>query len=133
MSFKVKALDGVKEISNKKIGLIKIDVEGHELFAFRGMVNILKKRKPIVIFEQHEGIYNGTSDVIKFLFSLGYKNLYEVRRNQYWFVPDLRWKPINTLLRLFEVLILGYPIKKCELLPIKKLNNKAYDMLVMTK
>lgn len=66
--------------SLKKIGLIKIDVEGHELLALKGMIKIINRRKPIIVFEQNRDIYNGTPDVIEFLRSLGYLNLQEVER-----------------------------------------------------
>ena len=66
--------------SLQKIGLIKIDVEGHELLALKGMIKIINRRKPIIVFEQNRDIYNGTPDVIEFLRSLGYLNLQEVER-----------------------------------------------------
>ena len=57
------------------IGMIKIDVEGHELNAFKGMKLLLKKTKPIILFEQNRGIFNWTSDEVEFLRSIGYKHL----------------------------------------------------------
>jgi hypothetical protein len=72
-SFDLIALDTFKNISNEDIGLVKIDVEGHELEAFKGMKSLLKKNKPIILFEQNRGIINGSSDEIEFLENIGYK------------------------------------------------------------
>ena len=37
--------------NRNKIGLIKIDVEGHEPLVFEGMKRIIKKHKPLIITE----------------------------------------------------------------------------------
>ena len=60
--FKLKSLDKVKIFSKMNIGMVKIDVEGHELNAFKGMKSLLIKNKPAIIFEQNRGIFNQTSD-----------------------------------------------------------------------
>lgn len=39
--------------SEKKISLIKIDVEGHELSALKGMSKTILENKPLILFEQH--------------------------------------------------------------------------------
>ena len=49
--FKLKSLDKVKMFSKMNIGMVKIDVEGHELNAFKGMKILLRKNKPIILFE----------------------------------------------------------------------------------
>jgi len=41
------------EISEDSISLIKIDVEGHELFVFQGMKELLSSTKPKIIFENN--------------------------------------------------------------------------------
>ena len=65
-----------EEINQKKIGLIKIDVEGHEIKVLRGAANLIKKQKPVILFEQNAGeIKNGTSESIEFLKSCGYSFL----------------------------------------------------------
>lgn len=57
----------------EKINLIKIDVEGHELMALKGMKKIISTNKPLIVFEQHlRDFKNGTSDVIDYLKGLGY-------------------------------------------------------------
>ena len=50
-------------------GLIYLDIEGHELKAFTGAVNTIKKRKPVLVFED-----KGLGDSpIAFLETLGYR------------------------------------------------------------
>ncbi|GHT41987.1 hypothetical protein AGMMS49965_12680 [Bacteroidia bacterium] len=48
---KVSTLDGYVEKENAKIDFIKCDVEGAELFVFKGGMNVLKKHKPIIFTE----------------------------------------------------------------------------------
>lgn len=64
-SIQVKSLD-LLQIDN--IGLIKIDVEGHEYNALLGGLNTIKRSRPVIIFEEHK--YN--SPVFKLIYSLGY-------------------------------------------------------------
>lgn len=45
------ALDDIGEFKNKKIDLVKLDVELHEVEAFRGMLNIVKRDKPTFLIE----------------------------------------------------------------------------------
>lgn len=66
----LKILDEIIPL-NEKIHLIKIDVEGGELGVFKGAKNLLRKNKPIVIFECGKGAsdYYGTTpfDVYNFI------------------------------------------------------------------
>ena len=59
-------------------GLVKIDVEGMEPLVIKGMQNILKKHRPIVVMEWDEFMlkYNGfvPSEVINLLETYGYKS-----------------------------------------------------------
>ncbi|HEY5851870.1 MAG TPA: FkbM family methyltransferase [Lysobacter sp.] len=48
---KVRALDGIAALRDEQPKFIKIDVEGHELAALRGMTGILARNKPIVVLE----------------------------------------------------------------------------------
>lgn len=49
-----------------KVRLIKIDVEGHELAALKGMINLIRASKPILIVE------TGSDEVISYLTAVGY-------------------------------------------------------------
>lgn len=50
------------------IKFIKIDVEGHEISALRGMKNIIERDHPVIVAEGH------TPEVVSFLEELGYAN-----------------------------------------------------------
>jgi FkbM family methyltransferase len=61
--------------------LVKLDVEGHELPALRGMVDLLRTHRPAVVFEQQpEDFVNGSSPVIELLRQLGYSRFHSVER-----------------------------------------------------
>jgi Methyltransferase FkbM domain len=51
----------------RRIALVKIDVEEHEVSVIRGMRNLIERDRPILIIEGHEGIYP------EFLAEYGYR------------------------------------------------------------
>ena len=68
----------------RDVRLIKIDVEGHELEALRGMERILERDAPTIVFEQHlGGFVDGKSDVIEFLRRSGYTEFHSIDRVPY--------------------------------------------------
>jgi FkbM family methyltransferase len=71
---KCKKLDSLFK-NEKKIQLIKIDVEGKELQVLLGARNILFNNRPIILFEHNLQNFdkNGNSKCISFLSSMGYK------------------------------------------------------------
>lgn len=132
LSFNLKALDQLDILKQQDVGLIKIDVEGHELQAFEGMASLLKQHKPVIVFEQNRGVRHGTSPEIDFLKSLGYKHLYELQKIEKWITPQSLPKILTSFFNFIEVLILGEPSGELELNPIETLNQKSYDMLVIS-
>jgi FkbM family methyltransferase len=132
LQFDLRVLDEVEELSKMDIGLIKIDVEGHELKSFLGMKNLLVTQKPMILFEQNRGIRNGTSDEIDFLRTLGYEHLYEFKNVEKWITPNCIPKSLKTMVRFIEVLIFGEPSDELRLSEISSLDNKSYDMLVFS-
>lgn len=128
--FKLIPLDKMSQLKGKDIGLVKIDVEGHELNVLKGMVSLLKKNKPIIIFEQNRGIKNKSSSEIRFLKHLGYKFLYELKRREDWMTPQCLPKFFESIFKFFEVLFFGEPSSEFELHLIKSLEKKSYDMLI---
>ena len=50
------------------ISFIKIDVEGHEFTALKGMEKLIRKDHPVIVAEGH------TDEVVSFLENLGYSN-----------------------------------------------------------
>lgn len=47
----VKAVKLDSFLENQRIDLIKIDIEGYEPFAIKGMINIIKRNRPVIISE----------------------------------------------------------------------------------
>ncbi len=72
---KLDTLDHVAEGWNEQeVGMMKIDVEGHELDVLIGATETIKKHQPIILFEQHSTDFkNGESEVVNKLNELGYK------------------------------------------------------------
>lgn len=56
------------------IALIKIDVEGHEFLALTGSADVIRRHRPIILFEQHRDEFSGGSTrTIDLLRELGYR------------------------------------------------------------
>ncbi len=72
VNIKMKKLDDIK-IENK-IGLIKIDVEGHEKNVLQGGLETVKNNMPILLVEIEERhTKTPVIDIIKFIKSIGYR------------------------------------------------------------
>jgi hypothetical protein len=56
------------------VGLVKIDVEGHELFALRGAEGIIRKWHPNLLVEI-EDFRSPAAPTIEYLYDLGYRGL----------------------------------------------------------
>lgn len=67
-------IDEILESRSKKVALIKIDVEGHELEVFKGAAQLLKTDKPKLIFECENRHLNHmkVEDVFDYLKQLNY-------------------------------------------------------------
>ncbi|MBT2325020.1 FkbM family methyltransferase [Variovorax paradoxus] len=111
----------------KDIRLVKIDVEGHEAQAIKGMEEILRKCSPVVVFEQHFSAFkNGKSEVIEMLKENGYTEFYSVDR-----IPSTqRGGRIGKLWFFFCSLLIGFRLvvrQRMELEPA------FYEMLIARK
>ena len=79
--FEVCRVDDVIPLDqHDKVAFIKIDVEGHEIQALRGMPEIIQKSKPVVGFEVLKNSFDakGEQAVIQHLRDNGYQHFYEV-------------------------------------------------------
>ena len=63
-----------------KIGIIKIDIEGGEIAALSGMSNIIRRDKPIIVFEDHTG---DTIKYIKSTFDFYKDTIYMIEQSNY--------------------------------------------------
>ena len=62
---------------DKKIGFIKIDVEGHEMEVINGSRKIINNHKPILLIEIEERhSKNRVIDTINYINKLGYNSFY---------------------------------------------------------
>jgi len=77
-------LDDYMHLFENKVSLIKIDIEGFELFMLRGSKNFLNKHKPVIIIEVIE---ENKYEVIDLLHSYEYKLLKHIDNENYIFIP----------------------------------------------
>jgi FkbM family methyltransferase len=123
---KVQRLDDLAELADHPVGLLKIDVAGHELRVLKGAATLISRSRPVVLFEQHaHESKDGSSDVVDLLKSHGYEKFYEVRS-----LPSLprTWRfpgrmPLNGLIRL----LFG---ERKHIVPIKKFEAVFYQMVI---
>ena len=74
-----------------KISLVKIDVNGHEYSVVRGLQNIIKKNKPVLIIETEKNI----KKIEALLKKLNYKKyLFNTNENNFIRIKDNY--PLNT-------------------------------------
>lgn len=69
-------LDSIRSKINKRIDLIKIDVEGHELSVLKGAISTLENDTPCILLELTGGLWSNTShttQVLGLLQNYGYK------------------------------------------------------------
>jgi FkbM family methyltransferase len=79
----VVSLDDYFAARTRRIGAIKVDVEGHEMAVFRGARSILERDRPLLVFES-ENRHLGSADVtsvLRFLKDQGYGGFF-VRRSR---------------------------------------------------
>lgn len=84
------------------IGLVKIDVEGHEIEALRSLEKTLRAYRPIILFET-TGKYGATGSdaLVELLRSFGYRNFYTLAKD----FPLPRWR--SPIFRMVLRLVLG--------------------------
>jgi FkbM family methyltransferase len=118
----VKRADEIEELFERDISLIKIDIEGHELQALKGARELIKKNKPIILFEQHEDEFiNGTSNVVDYLNELNYKFL--TIEESFYFGDSFFLEFLGLILRS----IFGYKLLLTER---EYFHKRSYDMIV---
>ena len=81
---KLCTLDSIMEMTDLKINLLKVDVEGFELFVFRGAPHILQKTDCVFFesWEIHSKRYNYTSnDLLTFLRNSGFR-IFKISSNE---------------------------------------------------
>lgn len=118
----VKRLDGIGELSNKEIALIKIDVEGHELAVLQGSEFLIRANRPIILFEQSGiEINHGSSHAIDYLKNLGYR--FATIEKSFFFGDRTVFKIVSSVLRS----IFGFHLK---VIQVEYFQKRHYGMIV---
>ena len=118
----VKRADQIEQLFERNISFIKIDIEGHELLALKGARELIRKNKPIILFEQHaDDFINGTSNVVDYLRELNYKFL--TIEQSFYFGDGFLFQFFGLILRS----ILGY---KLILTETDYFQNRFYEMII---
>jgi hypothetical protein len=126
------------DIINKHsdVGLIKIDVEGHELKVLEGAVEILKKQRPFIMIEVLANeISEGQAPSLNFLRANGYTKFLSIEPKAVQIslidtIPSLRW--INHVILVFDLIILGSRGVVTEELMITDLKRKNYSAILVS-
>lgn len=92
------------------IGLIKVDVEGHDYAALVGAKETIATHKPVILFEQlAEDTVSGESPTVALLRSFGYARFAVIRR--YPRAPAGLPRPFRAAFAFFGRLVLGETMK----------------------
>lgn len=87
---------------NKKIEIIKIDVEGHEPFVVEGLKRTIEKDKPLIFWEAFSR--NDANKTKVLLEQMGYKNFYHITPNKFSNrLLNKLWKSISKATYLVEM------------------------------
>lgn len=123
--FTVRPLDELGPIPD--LGLVKVDVEGHEDKALRGMRKLLAAPDVLVIFEQNSDVVrDGTTPSVQLLREMGFNHLYELD-------VQCGWRSASRIGRLLERLVKAVPQRTARLSQVERLANRSYPCLVASK
>lgn len=83
----------LKDIS-KKVSFIKVDIQGADLFALEGAINIININRPVILFEfeeQFQEKFNTKfNDYVKFVNKINYRFEKTINNINYLIVPNER-------------------------------------------
>jgi FkbM family methyltransferase len=126
-------LDSIEGIQGSRIGLIKLDVQGHELDVIRGLSDTLQQQAPLIAFEQEAvEIVDGTSPTLEEIRRAGYAYLYAVEHR-----PSVLSPTIPGILRipleLLEIVMRGDGRQRASIRAVDVLEHRQYRMLLAAK
>jgi len=107
---------------DKKFALLKIDVEGHEPEALRGMKKSIAKNKPVICFELINALESG-NELIQELRAMGYNNFYIPYKPGFFMKKNSNSFLITFLYGLFFK-------KKQKLVEVKNFNKRFYNLIL---
>lgn len=111
IEIRLERLDDVLELVDKPIGLIKMDVEGHEFELISGAKVTISKNRPLILFEQHPTDFDGKgkSRVIELLKSLDYDRFVTIAKKPE--APGWLPRKIKNMLTATLRLVFGYRLE----------------------
>jgi len=116
---RLERLDDLAELQDRRVALLKIDVEGHESAVLRGAAGLLRRDRPLVVFEQAASdIANGTSPALELLRQAGYSRVWVLEAHP---AGGPRW------LRLLRRLLFGEGLR---LVQTDRLAARFHSMVV---
>ncbi len=124
------------DLASEPIGLIKIDVEGHEKQVLEGAQSILQTQKPQIMLELlASDISNKRAASLDFLASLGYSSFVSLEADSLHIrfingVASFRW--INHMLAGLSIMLRGVRAAKAVPLDISALKTKNYDAILVS-
>lgn len=129
--FTVRRLDALSELQEGPVGLMKIDVEGHEEQAIRGAEELLRRDQPIVVLEQNAPVIdNGWSPALELLRSFGYDHFYEPVPRPAGRLSERLPRKLGRLVRGGELLLLGVPEVEWTAKRLERLEKRPYELIV---
>ena len=129
--FNVEPLDSRNDINETDVAMIKMDVEGHEEFALRGLEKCIRRNKPLIVVEQNtSAIANNTSATFELLKSFGYSTFYSIDIDIQWRTSQRLPLILRRLSRIIESLIFGPANFDACLTTVNRLEHRDYPMLI---
>ena len=119
-------IDNFLKDYSKKIGLIKIDVEGHEDKVLKGTIDILKENKPIIMMELKNFNNESEPKIVKQLRSIGYNKFYELERK-----IKLNVNQDNIFLSIIDIIINLFLKNPIEMKEIKIFKKREYQNIII--
>tara|TARA_B110000008_G_C16962062_1_gene560554 strand:- start:1833 stop:2705 length:873 start_codon:yes stop_codon:yes gene_type:complete len=116
----------------EKIDLIKIDIEGHEYQALRGMSKILSNNKSFLVIEFCENSISIRRKIINFLISQGYLNAYLFVNNKNIFKKNY----LNLLVNILKIIFYNSSVLETKLININSIDlirNKVKGNIIFSK
>lgn len=131
ISFEVKRFDDLP-IAQEQVGLLKIDVEGHEPEAVEGMLGMLRRDRPLVVFECNRKTECASADrLVAMLREAGYDNFTAVGPFTSA-IPQTLPGVLRRPLRLLERLLLPKRAT-CKITPVRTFGDRNYPMIVASR